>query len=246
MYSHQEFEELMKDIENHQCFDCERKPAHWASVNNSIYLCMNCAGDHRGFGVNISYIRSITMDSWSDNQLQSMRLGGNKRLKILLSEFNITKKKDELYKSKLLEYHRKLMRHEINNSNELLEKPQPEEAMTTFYESKISPTSNNGSFDVKTNFTSTKSLRKFNSISNDDKFSSRFSLFNRDIDNKMLLHKYNTNNEEIDLSPDSSFGPDSDNIVHKLAVNANKGVNYLFGKLFGSLDDEKSNSNSNI
>lgn len=70
-YGHSEFEELLKDEENNYCFDCSKlitnsakSPAHWASVNNSIYLCLNCASIHRGFGVDVSYIRSISIDSW--------------------------------------------------------------------------------------------------------------------------------------------------------------------------------------
>lgn len=41
-----------------------KRPAHWASINNGIFLCLNCAGEHRGYGVSISYIRSITIDTW--------------------------------------------------------------------------------------------------------------------------------------------------------------------------------------
>lgn len=84
-----------------------RKPAHWASVNISIFLCLTCAGIHRGFGVHISYIRSITMDSWSDNQLLIMKKGGNRRLHDLLDDYPIEKEnKEVLYNCKLLDFHR--------------------------------------------------------------------------------------------------------------------------------------------
>lgn len=69
-----QLEILMNDEENQYCFDCgifyyknnpiDKKPAHWASVNNSIYLCLDCSGEHRGLGVGISYIRSVTLDTW--------------------------------------------------------------------------------------------------------------------------------------------------------------------------------------
>ena len=32
-YGHYEFEELLKNVENLNCFDCGRSPAQWASVN---------------------------------------------------------------------------------------------------------------------------------------------------------------------------------------------------------------------
>lgn len=41
-----------------------KSPAHWASINNGIFLCLNCAGEHRGLGVSISYMRSATIDTW--------------------------------------------------------------------------------------------------------------------------------------------------------------------------------------
>lgn len=59
-----QLEFLMNEEENQLCFDCSKKPAHWASVNNAIFLCLDCSGDHRGLGVGVSYIRSVTLDSW--------------------------------------------------------------------------------------------------------------------------------------------------------------------------------------
>jgi len=167
MHSSQAFEELTKDSENHQCFDCgkkssdnDRKPVHWASAKNS--LCQNCAEDYRSFGENGSYISSITMASWRDYQLQS--IVGNKRFKILLTEFNMAKNKEDFYRSKFLGYHPKSIKHEINRVNEILEKPQLKKAMSDFYESKISSVHNTGSFDLKTNFATENSLKRFNSI----------------------------------------------------------------------------------
>ena len=118
-FSHIEFEEFLKDEENQYCFDCGneliilgRKPAQWASVNLSIYLCLTCAGIHRGLGVHISYIRSITMDSWSDNQLLSMKKGGNRRLKLLLEDYNQIDREDKevLFNCTLLDFYRKMVK----------------------------------------------------------------------------------------------------------------------------------------
>ncbi|ETO12955.1 hypothetical protein RFI_24419 [Reticulomyxa filosa] len=36
---------------------------------------------HRGFGVHVSFVRSVTMDSWSGLQLERMKCGGNSRLR---------------------------------------------------------------------------------------------------------------------------------------------------------------------
>jgi ADP-ribosylation factor GTPase-activating protein 2/3 len=42
---------------------------------------MSCAAMHKSLGVNISFVRSLSMDTWMENQLKLMALGGNKKLK---------------------------------------------------------------------------------------------------------------------------------------------------------------------
>ena len=39
------------NFDNSKCFDCGGDHPSWVSVNNGIFLCLNCAGIHRGFGV---------------------------------------------------------------------------------------------------------------------------------------------------------------------------------------------------
>ncbi len=63
-YAHPQISKIMKITENNYCFDCNLIRPQWASVNNGIFLCLKCAGVHRGFGVNISFVRSLTMDNW--------------------------------------------------------------------------------------------------------------------------------------------------------------------------------------
>ena len=42
---------------------------------------MNCAALHRSMGVNVSFVRSLSMDTWSEKKLKLMAMGGNKKLK---------------------------------------------------------------------------------------------------------------------------------------------------------------------
>ncbi|KAK5124942.1 hypothetical protein LTR85_001132 [Meristemomyces frigidus] len=71
---------LVKLDSNKSCADCKRnKHPRWASWNLGVFVCIRCSGIHRSLGVHISRVKSVDLDSWTDEQLQSMVRWGNKR-----------------------------------------------------------------------------------------------------------------------------------------------------------------------
>merc|ERR1712048_5215 len=71
---------------------------------------MNCSGMHRGFGVELSFVRSITMDEWSDKQLSLMKRGGNRRMQEFLDKYGVPHLPHiQKYKTKAARFYRKLL-----------------------------------------------------------------------------------------------------------------------------------------
>ncbi|KAG0645860.1 ADP-ribosylation factor GTPase-activating effector 2 [Hyphodiscus hymeniophilus] len=76
----QTIKSLLKLEGNKVCADCKRnKHPRWASWNLGIFVCIRCSGIHRGMGTHISRVKSVDLDAWTDEQLQSVLKWGNSR-----------------------------------------------------------------------------------------------------------------------------------------------------------------------
>ena len=108
----------LNDIEsNSKCFDCDSYPAHWVSLKDGIFLCFNCAEEHKKFDISTKSIKSTTLDNWTKEQLNIIKKGGNKKLLEFLNEKEVPSDigKAKLYNSKLMNYYRQKLKFESKN-----------------------------------------------------------------------------------------------------------------------------------
>ena len=73
-------QELLARPENRLCADCSRPDPQWASTNLGSFVCITCCGIHRGLGVHITKMRSVTMDTWTPELVAAMAAKGNAKV----------------------------------------------------------------------------------------------------------------------------------------------------------------------
>ncbi|KAJ3557622.1 hypothetical protein NM688_g1380 [Phlebia brevispora] len=69
--------ELVNLPGNDVCADCKARAPRWASYNIGVFLCMNCASIHRKIGTHVTKIKSLTLDSWTKEQVEVGNVKGN-------------------------------------------------------------------------------------------------------------------------------------------------------------------------
>ncbi|RLL99926.1 hypothetical protein CFD26_100007, partial [Aspergillus turcosus] len=82
--------QISKTNGNDKCCDCGAPSPQWASPKFGTFICLNCAGTHRGLGVHISFVRSITMDAFKTSEILRMENGGNDPWKTFYDNHPIT------------------------------------------------------------------------------------------------------------------------------------------------------------
>ncbi|CAH1450405.1 unnamed protein product [Lactuca virosa] len=63
---------LLQQRRNRTCDDCGAPDPKWASANIGVFICLKRCGVHRCLGVHISKVLPMTLDSWSDVEIDAM------------------------------------------------------------------------------------------------------------------------------------------------------------------------------
>jgi len=63
-------------------------PTH-ASINNGTLLCDTCAGMHKAFGDQISYLRSLSDFEWNQTCYLYIELGGNENFRKFMEKYGL-------------------------------------------------------------------------------------------------------------------------------------------------------------
>ena len=114
-----EINQIMSIDSNQHCVDCSAPNPQFTSINNAVFLCENCAKAHRALGANISLVKSLTNDEFSQDEVSLLKLGGNFRFNNFINEYGITsdQNKEFKYHLKIADYYRKLLIAELNKVN---------------------------------------------------------------------------------------------------------------------------------
>ena len=104
------------DTKNNTCADCGKiKSMDYASINNGIIICSQCAKEHMNLGYNISFVHSLG-EKWDDYLFNYIKVGGNSRFIQFCKDYKLDKHNNnikEKYKSKGLVYYRDILRSEV-------------------------------------------------------------------------------------------------------------------------------------
>jgi len=68
------------DPQNKYCVDCKNLSQNWIDIKIGCYLCTRCAGLHRKFGTDYCRVKSITLDKWTNEEIEFMKSIGNTKI----------------------------------------------------------------------------------------------------------------------------------------------------------------------
>lgn len=95
--------QILKHQQNKECADCTAKGPTWCPTNWGVFVCIRCAGIHRKMGTHISTVKSCTLDSWYDREVEMVKPVGNRVGKVLYESGLNRPKPDEAEEARVVE-----------------------------------------------------------------------------------------------------------------------------------------------
>merc|ERR1712179_70180 len=108
--SRKKLKEVRSQNGNNICVECGKLNPQWISVTYAIWMCIECSGKHRSLGLHLSQVKSITMDKWTQKEIERVEMGGNRAMREFIetheSTYDETWSLEEKYQSQLLALYR--------------------------------------------------------------------------------------------------------------------------------------------
>jgi len=101
---------------NQRCVDCGAPNPQWASISYGCLLCVQCCGRHRSYGVNVSRVRSITMDTWLHRDVISMLEGGNHQLAQFFDRHELSPR-SSTYSTNAFSFDKQTLSKQVSSNN---------------------------------------------------------------------------------------------------------------------------------
>lgn len=97
---------LLKQNANKKCAECPEKRPTWCSLIKphpeaplgsktlAAFICFQCAGIHRKLGTHICFVRSVSLDDWTETEVETAEESGNEVVNIIYED-NLRKMKSD-------------------------------------------------------------------------------------------------------------------------------------------------------
>jgi hypothetical protein len=116
---------------NNACFDCSSTKVAWANCTFGVFLCLECALNHKDyFENNHSQIKSLETPHWNEYDYLVMKIGGNNSLSCYLKHYEIEVNTQDLtakYLNKAVDYYTRFLKASAEGKDITEKRPTKEE-----------------------------------------------------------------------------------------------------------------------
>ena len=227
--------ELINKILNQKmnliCFDCRKNSPKNISINNAIFLCQNCAANHKkNFSEKISFIIDNNLNLLSINYLRYLFIGGNQNLDNFINYVfpGLQNYPPEiLYRTQALIYYRDNLKFKINEGPEPI---YPNELMAYKIVSEKGLINIRDKSNIFHNLNINIDNNDINSNSNNnDIINNYFNNYNNTYNTYNNISITNEDNQESEKNTIGNIGTIGNSLSNKAFFNEMKN---LFGKRY--------------